>query len=148
MNTISIQNITEIDIDEIIAIGMATPELHIENEHADYYSFDMLKSFITSPHDIHLTAKIDGVLAGYFFASVNTYLKEAYLIDMVIKPEFRKQGIATLLFEKAFDILKEHDTEWAWCLVDPKNETMMQVLDKKGFKRGKQFQFFYRERPF
>lgn len=145
MFNISIQNITETDINEIIALGMATPELHIENEVADYYSYDMLKSFITSPHDIYLAAKIDGILAGYFLSTVNPYLKEAYLIDMVIKPEFRKKGIATALFEKAFTILKQHDIVWAWCLVDPKNETMMQVLEKKGFMRGKQFQFFYKD---
>lgn len=143
-----IETIRKEDIPEIIALGLATPELHIESDEAAYYSADMLESFITSPNDIFLAAKIDNKLAGYFLGTYNPFLKEAYLIDLVVKPEFRNMKVASVLLSTCFTMLREKGCLWAWCLVHEDNEAMMQILQKKGFAKGRKFNFFYKVNPF
>lgn len=142
-----IQNIQPEDIDEIIEFGLNTPELHIDKD-PEYYSKEMLNSFIQSHDDIHLCAKVEGKLAGYRLATYNKYLKEAYLIDMVVSPEFRGQGIASALYEKTFEILNNNGCEWAWVLTKENNERIQKILEKKGFNRGLSFRLYYKVAPF
>ena len=148
MNEITIANIQEQDIPEIYALGLSTPEVQVVTGEPDYYPEEMLKSLITSPHDIYLAAKCDGKLAGYILGSYNPYLKEAYLIDLVVKTEYRGNGIATLFFNKINETLKEKGCIWVWSLVHEDNEKMMKILEKKGFTKGRDFTFFYKVRPF
>jgi ribosomal protein S18 acetylase RimI-like enzyme len=148
MDSIVIENIKEEDLDEIIQIGHSTPELQVENQVPAYYTKRELRAFIKSPHDIYLAARVNGQLAGYRLATFNSFLKEAYLIDMVVKPEFRGRGIASLLYNKTFELLRKKKCGWAWALVKEDNEKMKEILQKKGFKKGNKFYFFYKVEPF
>lgn len=138
----------ESDIKAVIRLGRKTPELHLREDSTEYYSTEMLQSFIKSPHDIYLVAIIDGDLAGYRLASFNPYLKEAYLIDMVVKPEYRSKGVAKKLYEKTFEILNTKDCVWAWTLVKEGNEPIAEVLKKRGFKKGNKFNAYFKVAPF
>lgn len=148
MAEIVIENIREEDLKEIVALGLSTPELHVQPDHPEYYQVSTLKEFIKSPDDIHLVARINGKLAGYRLATFNKYLKEAYLIDMVVKPEYRGQGVASKLYEKTFALLNEKGCVWAWALVKEDNTRMLEVIKKKGFEHGSKFVFCYKVRPF
>ena len=146
--TIVIENIKEEDLDEIIQIGLTTPELQVAEESPGYYPKEMLESFIQSPDDIYLVAKIDGKIAGYRIATYNKYMKEAYLSDIVVKPEYRGHGVATKLYEKTFEILNKKKCYWIWALVRDTNTNMSGILQKKGFHKGEKFNFFYKLPPF
>ena len=141
---IIIQNISREDVDEIIRLGLSTPELHVQSEKPMYYSKEALASFITSPTDIHLVAKVNNKIAGYRLATFNPYLKEAYLLDMVVKPEFRRKGIASELYKKTFEILEAKGCQWMWTLVKEDNTLMQQILKKKGFQKGSKFYFYHK----
>lgn len=147
---IIISSIEDSDLDEIVDLGLNTPELHVQEEGktAYYYPKDILASFIKSTNDIHLVAKINGKIAGYRLGTYNPYLKEAYLIDMVVKPEYRNRGVANALYKETFRLLDEKGCEWAWALVKPTNKPMAQILTKKGFKKGTEFNFFHKTGPF
>lgn len=145
---IVIQNITKEDVPEIVALGLSTKELQLQNDGFYYYSEEMVESFITSPNDIYLVAKIDGQIAGYRLATFNPYLKEAYLIDMVVKPEYRGLGVASRLYDKTFEILNKKGCTWAWVLAREDNPRIMAILEKKGFTKGVNFTFFYKVGPF
>ncbi len=141
---IKISDLTEDDIEEVRAIGMSTPELHIESGSTDYYAVETLRRFIKSPHDIYLSAKTGSDLAGYLLATFNPYLKEAYIIDLVVKPEYRNRGVATLLIDKCVNRLKEKECSWMWLLVQEGNERMYAFSKKKGFIKGRKFTFYYK----
>lgn len=145
---IEITNIQEEDIDEIIQMGLSTPELHVQDETPAYYSKDMLTSFIKSPKDIYLVTKINGEIAGYRLATYNPYLQEAYLIDMVVKPKYRRLGVAIKLYIKTFEILNKTDCQWIWVLAKERNEKIKEILKKQGFMKGEHFTLFYKLRPF
>ncbi len=146
-DNIVIQNISEQDLDEIVKIGLSTPELHLSDKNY-YYDQGELASFIKSPNDIFLVAKIDGQIAGYRLATFNPYLREAYLMDIVVKPEFRNLGIANKLYEETFKILNKKKCQWAWALVKSDNYKMVEILSKKGFRQGSLFKAFYKVGPF
>jgi ribosomal protein S18 acetylase RimI-like enzyme len=147
MIDITIEDIRESDLDEIIQMGLSTPELHVDSEPV-YYSKSQLESFLQSPDDIHIVARIDGKIAGYRLATCNIYLKEAYLIDLVVKPEYRRMGVATKLYKETFRRLTEKDIQWAWCLIKDENVKMKEFAESKGFSRGTQFNFYYKVAPF
>ena len=141
---ITIEKMKPEDLDGVIVLGLATKELHPQDEFPAYYSKKELIPFIKSPNDIYLVAKVDGKFAGYRLATFNPYLKEAYLLDMVVKPEYRGLGISTLLYKKTFEILRKKKCGWAWTLVRDDNPKMKKILTKKGFHKGVKFQFFYK----
>jgi ribosomal protein S18 acetylase RimI-like enzyme len=95
-----------------------------------------------------LAARVDGKLAGFRFANFNPYLKEAYLMDLFVKPEYRRLGIGSKLYQKTFEILRKKECEWAWLLVKNSNKTMEQFLEKQGFVKGSNFNFFFKVKPF
>lgn len=148
MNDIQITNLIKEDAYGVREIGLSTEELHIGNGTPDYYTTEMLQNFFSSPTDIYLAARVNDKLAGYFLVNFNPYLKEAYLIDLVIKPEYRGLGIASLFFKKVFELLKERDCIWAWALVHQDNKRMMEIFEKKGFYKGREFTFFFKDEPF
>lgn len=148
MNNIQITNLTANDAPEVRELGLATEELHIDNGTPEYYTVEMLRDFFSSPTDIYLAARVDDMLAGYFLINFNPYLKEAYLVDLVIKPQFRGMEIATLFFNKVFQLLKERDCIWAWALVHQDNKKMMEIFEKKGFYKGREFTFYFKDEPF
>ncbi len=144
---ITIDTIKEEDLDEIVKLGGATPEV-LEDDDSPYYSKKELSSFIKSPDDIYLVAKIEGKIAGYRLATFNRYLKEAYLIDLVVKRQYRGLGVASKLYKKTFEILNKKDCTWIWVLVKDTNTRMMEILKKKGFTKGDGFSYFYKLPPY
>lgn len=148
VSQIKVENIHADDVAEIIKLGLSTKELHLQEKKAIYYDEDEIKSFIKSPNHIYLVAKVGGKIAGYRLAIFNPFLLEAYLMDLVVKPEFRGTGVANALYAKTFEILQKKKCEWAWTLVKEGNERMMEILPKKGFVKGSKFQLFYKIKPF
>lgn len=138
-------SLTPSDAAAVRMLGLATPELHVHAGAPAYYPEAHLQNLFTSPTDIYLGAKNGDTLAGYFLATYNPYLQEAYLIDMVVQPEYRGQGVATKLFQMAFKLLHERNCAWAWGLVHEDNLAMMNIMDQKGFSRGRTFVLYSTE---
>lgn len=145
---VEVKNITKNDVPQIVKLGLATKELHLEDNAPAYYSEGDLKRFIGSKNDIYLVAKFENKIAGYLLATFNPFLKEAYLIDVVVKSEYRKKGVATSLMKEAFLLLNKRKCNWIWALVKENNERMFKVLKKKGFSKGAKFNVFYKVAPF
>ncbi len=145
---IVITNITDSDVDEIIKIGLSTPELQLKADEPTYYSEEMLSSFIKSPQDIYLVAKVNGKIAGYRLATFNPFLKEAYLIDLVVKSEYRGLGVATKLYEKTFATLNTRDCHRVWVLAKEGNMKILPFLSKYNFIKGDNFTAFFKTSPF
>jgi len=145
MKPIIIEDIKQTDVSEIVKLGLSTPEVQVQDDQPEYYSEETLKKFIKSPDDIYLVARIDGRIAGYRLATYNKYLNEAYLIDLVVKREFRKMGVAQALYKKTFHILRQKKCNWVWVLAKEDNIPIQRLLLKQGFKKGAAFRLYHRE---
>lgn len=60
--------------------------------------------------------------------------KVSYLFRLVVKNEFRKQGIATELIKKAEEIVKQKDISEVGLYVDSGNLGLHDFYKKRGFK--------------
>lgn len=148
MSKVTIEKMLPTDAKEVVSLGLSTPELHLQNEEPIYYQEEDIKNLTQSPNDIALIAKVDGKFAGYRIATFNPYLRECYLIDTVVKKEYRGMGVATALYKETFKILNEKNCKWAWVLVKKGNTRMEDILKKKGFEKGTLFTVFYKVAPF
>lgn len=145
INKVEINNIQESDVDEIVRIGLSTRELQVQSDSnvAYYYLPADLKAFIKSDDDIHLAARFDNKLIGYRLATYNRFLREGYLIDIVVKEEFRHSGVGQLLYKETIKELKRKNCQWIWALVHESNKKMMKFMEKQKFKKGRRFYFYH-----
>lgn len=141
---IKIEKVTKDDVKEIHDLAMKTPELW-DSDEPGYLSTDELTSLIESPDDVFIKATVDGEFAGYMITTYHKYLRGAYFMDISIKEEYRKQGIANLFFTETEKILKEKGCNWVWALVFEKNVRMQQIMEKKGFFKGRKWFTYYKE---
>lgn len=141
---IKIGKIEEMDIKAVRVLALKTPELW-DDEQPGYFSEDELKGLLESPDDVYIKATVDGNFAGYIIVTYNKYLKLAYLMDISIKEEYRNLGIANLLFAETEKELKARECTWTWALVHEKNIRMQNIMEKKGFKKGRKWIIFSKE---
>lgn len=146
-NKIVVENIKQADLPEIVKLAMVTKELHLQDGKPAYYSVKELKSFIKSRSDIHLAAKVGQKLAGYRLATYNRHLREAYLMDLVVKPEFRGMGVASALYQKTFKLLNHWGCQLTWVLTHEDNKLIQQVLQNFGFTKGIAMRVFFKNSP-
>ena len=147
-NNISIELMTETDLAEVVLIGKNTRQLQIDDHKNMYYEPESVAKAIKSPSEVCLVAKVNDQLAGFFIAHINEVFNEVYLSDMVLKPEYRGQGIGQMLITKAREILKPKNIDWSWALVQDDNLPMHHFMEKQGYIKGKKFYFFYKPSGF
>lgn len=139
-----VENIKQSDIEEIVQLGLSTKELWVEKDKPEYYKASTLRRFINSKADIHLAARANGNLVGYLFCIFNIYLREAYLVDLVVKKSYRGKGVGSQLVAEMMRRLKKKRVSWIWTLVNEDNKRMMKFISRKGLKQGRKFYFYYK----
>ncbi len=144
MEEIKIERLNQTDLDEVLELALATPELW-DTDEPGYFEKEDLARLLDSPHDICLKATVDGKFVGYRLATYHPFLKGAYLMDVAVKSEYRGQGIASALYEETERLLKEKGCLWAWALVYEKNAGMMKFIEKKGYHQGRKWFTYYKE---
>lgn len=140
---IIIEGVKEEDIQNVIDLANVTKELW-DNDEPEYFSKDELMPLLQSDDDLFLKATVDGEFVGFTMITFHKFLKEAYFMDMAVKKEFRDLGVAHKLFEYVDRALKERNCKFSWALVHEENNPMMEILQKKGFKKGRKFVVFNR----
>lgn len=136
------------DVSEVVKIGLCTKQLQVDDEKDMYYEPKTLLKAIESPSEICLVAKDGDTIAGFFLAHLNLVFSEVYISDVALKPEYRGQGVGTMLMDEARIILKRKNIDWSWALAQQENTAMHKFMEKQGFIRGKLFYFFYKPSGF
>jgi ribosomal protein S18 acetylase RimI-like enzyme len=70
-------------------------------------------------------------LTGYFVCRV--FENKVYAETLFVRPEYRRQGIGTALYEKAETLVEELDLETVYNQVHPNNDRMIGFLLKRGY---------------
>ncbi len=97
---------------------------------------DMLpKLFFTHFRDTSFIVKQDNEIVGFlngFFSQ--TFPDEAYIHFVGVHPDFRKHGVARMLYEKFFDVARAHEKKWVRCVTSPVNKTSIAFHQRMGFE--------------
>ena len=76
-------------------------------------------------------AEVDGVPAGYIVCRIDEPC--LWVEHIYVREEFRRRGIATMLFSKAEEIARSMGEDTVYNFVHPNNERMIQFLRSKGY---------------
>ncbi len=135
-----IEAVTEGDIEEIIQLGTHTPQCQDHDGPPEFLPPEILRGYIKSPDDIFLKAvDPERKLMGIVMVPYNKYSKVAYLENIIVKPAFRKIGLASELVKQVSKLLKKRGCHGVWGLVHEDNEVMLDFLKNRNFKRGRKF---------
>ena len=97
----------------------------------DFWSYEILKEELTSQNTIYFVAKIDDEIVG--FSGIKIIVDEADLMNIVVKKEHRKKGIASSLLNKLIVIAKEKNLKSINLEVNTNNISAIYLYKKFNF---------------
>jgi predicted N-acetyltransferase YhbS len=88
-----------------------------------------------------LVAEVNGKVVGFILGSSSSWgygIPEnvAWIDTIGVRNEYKKKGIARLLFKEMFSMFKKVGVDTIYVFVSWKDQDLLQFFDKMGFKRG------------
>lgn len=146
----SIRTATAADFDELYRLGLDTPEIQVSAtsvfmEHAEFLSA------IESSRTIFLLAEVPEEIVGFIYVNTQDLdrapdTKLACLVYLVVRPEYRRQGVAQALYEACVSALKAcgHRYLYVWATLGG-DQGMIKFMGQNGFQAGHPYLWMDRE---
>jgi ribosomal-protein-alanine N-acetyltransferase len=123
MNTVYIREMYPDDIPEIVSIerlSFSTP-----------WSETSFRSEIYSRYAVTRVAELNGVVAGYI--CVKHVADECHLLDLAVRPDYRRRGIARALLDDVIQELRIEGCRFFYLEVRSSNYAARKLYEKFGF---------------
>lgn len=98
----------------------------------NFWTYQILKKELKSKNSSYLVAKMNEKIVG--FAGIKVILDEADIMNIVIKKNYRNQGIGTLLLENLIFLAKNLNLKSLSLEVSEKNSPAIHLYQKFGFE--------------
>lgn len=97
---------------------------------------DMLpKLFFVHFRETSFVAEVEGEVAGFLIGFLSpTFADEAYIHFVGVNPEFRRQGVGKILYERFFEVVRENGRGVVRCVTAPMNKTSIAFHRQMGFQ--------------
>jgi N-acetylglutamate synthase-like GNAT family acetyltransferase len=126
------------DISQIYNLGKKTKELEF-SKGMTFHDRVELKEFIKKPRDnILLVSLVDKKISGFLYAKIVSRTW-CILDNLVIDEYYRGHGIASLLLENLYKILKNKKVSYIQILEDIHHKKTREFWKRKGFIEEKKF---------
>ncbi len=106
---------------------------YLTTDFDDFWNKDLLKEELTAKNSKYLVAKYNQEIVG--FAGIKVLVEEADIMNIVIKKNFRNQGIGTLLLKKLLDLAKSLKLYTITLEVAEENNSAIHLYQKLGFEK-------------
>ena len=134
-----------IDLHQIYELLNETPEL-LGGTEGFSYDKTWIKSALTDKErEFFLIAEENNMIVGILSAELWKDKRYSFLIDIVVKPKWRKKGIASALLREYEKYCVKIKIKRFNGLVLVTNKRMQNFLEKRNFKRGDIF-YYYEKR--
>ena len=111
------------------------------SEFDDFWNIDILRDELTSETSQFICAKYENKIVG--FAGIKIVLDEADLMNIAVRKDYRRQGIATLLLNHILTICKEKCIKTIHLEVNEENFSAISLYQKFGFEEcGRRKQYY------
>ena len=107
----------------------------------DFWNIGILKDELKSQNSEFVCAKIENKVVG--FAGIKIVLDTADIMNIAVKEDYRRQGIATLLLNNIFDICNEKNIKTINLEVNEENFSAIRLYQKFGFKENGRRKKYY-----
>lgn len=98
----------------------------------NFWTYQILKEELESENSSYLVARMNNEIVG--FAGIKVILDEADIMNIVIKKNYRNQGIGTLLLESLISLAKRLNLKSLSLEVSEKNLPAIHLYQKFGFE--------------
>lgn len=122
---IVVERLNATDVDDLIELEHACFEYH--------WSRDQFLLGLERGAFIILGTRSDGVLSGYIAISI--IKDEMEILNLAVRSEFRKHGLATALLKHAFTICRESGVAKGFLDVKVSNDPAIELYRKFGYKQ-------------
>lgn len=99
----------------------------------DFWNYSVFKSELEAPASHYLVVKDNSKIIG--FAGIKVSVPDADIMNIVVKKDFRHQGIGSLLLKELISLAKSFDIENLFLEVNEKNTPAISLYNKFGFKK-------------
>ncbi len=103
----------------------------LETDFDDFWKFNILKSELENPNSVFFVAKFKNQIVG--FTGIEIVLDEADIVNIVVKKNYRKNGIASLLMENLIDFCKKKGIKKINLEVNSSNDIAIKLYKHFGF---------------
>lgn len=98
----------------------------------NFWTYQILKEELESENSSYLIARMNDEIIG--FAGIKVVLDEADIMNIVIKKNYRNQGVGTLLLENLISLAKRLNLKSLSLEVSEKNLPAIHLYQKFGFE--------------
>lgn len=124
---------TLVDFDKISPI--------LSSDFDTFWNKHVLKSELENPSSTYFVAKNKFEIVG--FAGIWRSVDDVHITDIVVKKDFRNNGIGSLLLEKLIEVAKEENYKYITLEVNNKNTIAQKLYLKYNFKEvGKRKNYY------
>jgi ribosomal protein S18 acetylase RimI-like enzyme len=126
------------DLEEIYKILNETPELSGSRQKGESYTKKEIKIALKDKNHLALIADDNNKLAGFLIAEILKKKEMSYLVDIYVKPGYRKMGIASKFINEYEKTCREFKIREILTLVLKSNEKMKLFMEKNKYLEGKE----------
>lgn len=145
--SIKVRKMEARDLDQVIKIGLSTPEIQTGTGSPQFYFRETLENWIQSPNGILLVAEDARRIIGFRIASYNPDSRDGHLHVTAVKEQYRRLGIGSKLLDDTLNRLEELGANHVYCEVQEDNENTLRFFRKHGFEIGNKFYRVERNLP-
>ena len=109
----------------------------------DFWNYSILKSELESPNSYYLVARDNSNIVG--FAGIKLVIPDGDIMNIVVKKDFRKKGLGSLLLKNLIDLAKSLGVKTIFLEVDDKNFPAISLYNKFGFKNISKRKNYYKK---
>ena len=99
----------------------------------DFWNYSVFKSELESDSSHYLVVKDNSKIIG--FAGIKVILPDADIMNIVVKKDFRNQGVGSLLLKELINLSKSLNVKNLFLEVNEKNTPAISLYNKFGFKK-------------
>lgn len=121
---IEINKMTSQDLDEISDI--------LISDFDEFWNYNILKNELNSTSSHYIIAKNNKKIVG--FAGIKVMIDEADIMNIVVKKDFRNNGVGSLLLENLINLSKKLNLYSITLEVNEENSQAIHIYEKFGFK--------------
>ena len=109
----------------------------------DFWNYSVFKSELESDSSHYLVVKDNSKIIG--FAGIKVILPDADIMNIVVKKDFRNQGIGSLLLKELINLSKSLNVKNLFLEVNEKNTPAILLYNKFGFKKISTRKNYYKD---
>lgn len=125
MDNIKISDMSILDLENISD--------KLASEFDDFWTVSTLKNELQNPNSRYIVAKLNDEIVG--FGGIWKAVDDIHVTNIVVKKNYRKQNIATIILDNLIDISKKQDITSITLEVNCTNLPALKLYEKFGFKK-------------